>query len=94
MADITPEQERLLDEAILRTLDTQDTRFGLQPRAIATMLFIWGVRATAEQVEKRLAYLADPQIEFVRAVDATSQFHAYECPYRITPKGANHIRGA
>lgn len=91
--ELTPEQERILDEALLRTLEAQDTRFGLQSQAMAVLLFPFGLRPTPAQVERRLQYLADPQIEFVRPVDATSAYHAYERAYRITPKGMNHLRG-
>jgi hypothetical protein len=90
---MTPEQDRLLDEAILSTLDTQDSKFGLTPEAISRFVLGFGFRPSRETVERRLRYLSDPEIGFVSHVSSgAGEYHKNLKTWRITAKGTNHLR--
>lgn len=91
---MTAEQEHLLDESILRVLDTQASRYGLNPQTIRVFVQHYGQHVSDAQIAARLRYLADEQIGFVRQVQATTQYHAYESYWSLTAAGVNHLRGA
>jgi hypothetical protein len=89
---MTPEQEKDLDAAILTILDERDSKFGLSANAVGVALPRFGFSVTHAEVERRLDYLADPQVGFAREVP-TGDFHANLRAWRLTPRGLNHIRG-
>lgn len=91
---MTPEQELTLDEAILQLLEEEDSKFGVNVQGLVLMLPRKSVRATAEQVERRLRYLADPAIDFVSRIAASGAFHTERATWRISARGMNHLRGA
>lgn len=56
---MSPEKREVLRTAILRTLDTNQTRFGLTVPAVAVHLIPQGFKVEPEEVERELDYLAD-----------------------------------
>jgi hypothetical protein len=88
---MTPEQEQLLDEAILRVLDEGDSQFGLGLTAILLLIGKFGFpRVTAELVTRRLDYMADTQISHVREVSRTANRAVRT--WRITAAGTDRLR--
>lgn len=91
---MTPAQIQVLDEALLRVMEQEDSRFGLTAEALALMVQRFGQRVDEYTVARRMRYLADPQVGFVRVVEIRgSEFHTNVQSWQITARGANHIAG-
>jgi hypothetical protein len=89
---VTVEQQELFDLALLNCLDSGDTQFGLGPTALQHLVGRYGFSIRdPEQITRRLEYMADPQIEYVRPVDK-GNFNTANRSWRITAKGTNHLR--
>ena len=56
---MSPQQREVLRTAILRTLDTNQTRFGLTAPAVTVHLIPQGFKVEAEETERELDYLTD-----------------------------------
>lgn len=89
---MTARQEQVLDEALLRVLDENDSRFGLDAASLTLRAANYGVRVDSVEISKRLRYMADPQIGFVDRVEPEGAFHAERDFWRITARGLNHLR--
>jgi hypothetical protein len=88
---MTPEQEQLLDEAILRVLDEGDSQFGLTPVAIKHQVARFGFSHTEkETVARRLDYLADETIGHVKEVNKVANKAVRS--WRITASGTDRLR--
>ena len=59
---MSPEQREVLRTAILRTLDTNQTRFGLTVPAVTVHLVPQGFKVEPKEVERELDYLTDKQL--------------------------------
>lgn len=88
---LSPDMERLVDEAILRKLMAFDSEFGLSADAISICLTQSGLTIGCAAVASRLLYLADPAIQFVAPVPMVGAYHAEEQFWRITAPGRNHV---
>jgi len=90
---MNPQLEKEFDQALMIVLDAHaDPEFGLATMAIQPLLAGHGFRGAKERdIERRLAYLADPQIEFVRKC-GRGDFHANIKTWCLTARGQNHIR--
>lgn len=85
-------KEQILDEALLRILDEEDSQFGLDARSLALRAANYSMRVDSAEVSKRLRYMADPKIDFVQRVQPEGAFHADRDFWRITATGLNHLR--
>lgn len=85
------EQEQLLDEAILRILDENDQRFGLGANALSHLVGRFGFTVDKDAIVRRMEYMADTDIGYVRQVDK-GNFNTAARTWRITAKGTNHLR--
>jgi len=85
---MNPEQQQLFDEAILRVLDANRTRFGLGVPAVAHLLAIYGFMSpNHDTVLDRLDYLCGKLLaeEVLKGVNKANR------AWRITQAGINHI---
>lgn len=85
-------REEIMDEALLRILDEDDSQFGLDARSLALRLVNYQFRVDSGEVSKRLRYMADAKIDFVQRVKPEGAFHADRDFWRITATGLNHLR--
>jgi hypothetical protein len=85
------EQRELFHTALLKVLEAnQSKRFGLSVTSLCLLVNEFGFSPSAQQVREAMAYLEDPQIEFVRTVNK-GEFHPANQCWKLTPKGANHL---
>lgn len=87
---MNPAQEELFDLAILRVLDQNPSRFGTAPVVIMVGVIAFGFNVPVESIERRLDYMADEKIGFVREVDkkANRAVHTWQ----ITAAGTDYLR--
>lgn len=85
---MTPAQQELFDDAILRVLDANRTRYGLGVEGIGHHLAQFGFPSpNRETVLDRLDYLASKQLveEVLKQVSKANR------AWRITEAGINHV---
>lgn len=88
---MNPEQEELFDRALLQVLDRNHSQFGLGAAAVQVLVSGSGfVIRDKEQIVRRLDYLSDEQIGFVKEVAKTA--NAAVRTWKITAKGTDHLR--
>jgi len=81
----------LIDIAVLRVLEENDTRFGLGVPALSLLVGRYAVTLDADGMRRRLEYLCDPSVGFVTPVNR-GEFHPENMSFKITAKGTNHLR--
>lgn len=87
MATLTPEQRELFRIAILRVLEANPTRFGLNETAIAMHAFRFGFQPDRPQTMQEIDYLRDKT--FVEAVDKSVS--PENRAWRITAAGRDYL---
>jgi hypothetical protein len=88
---VSEEQKELFHVAILRVLEAnQSKRFGLSVTSLCLLVNEFGFSPTSAQVREAMAYMEDPQVEFVRTVNK-GEFHPASQCWKITAKGTNHL---
>lgn len=88
---MTPHQEQLFDEAILRVLDRNISQFGLGASALQVLVGEFGFSPkSTDEVVRRLDYLTDPKIDFVTEVKLGH--HKANRSWKITAEGTDHLR--
>jgi hypothetical protein len=91
---MTAQMEELFDTQILRVLDLNAGKeFGLGAESIQMLIPRPFSTATIEEINKRLAYMADAEIGFVATINK-GHFNPGNKTWRITAKGINHLRMA
>jgi hypothetical protein len=84
---MTTEQEELLDIALLRVMDANNTRFGLGAQSLALLVNQYGFSPKVEVVQKRIGYLVGKGL-----VEATSKpLHPENETWRITSAGMDFV---
>jgi hypothetical protein len=88
---MTAAQQELFHLSILRVLDRNGTRFGLNPQAISILVNEFGFSPSLDETTKALEYMADKEIGFIAVVEK-GHFHPHNAGWKITAKGINELR--
>jgi len=82
-----PEQRELFRTAILRVLDANNTRWGLNETAISMHVFRFGFQPDRPETQSELAYLRDKGL----IAEVTKNVSPENRAWRITAAGRDHL---
>lgn len=88
---MNPAQTEMFDQAILQVLDLNGSRFGLEAKAVSVLVKEQGFSPTVQETERRLDYMADEAIAFVKVVDK-GDFNTANRAWKIAARGINYLR--